>query len=136
MYKKFGIQVEEDVVEWQNIAINPETGLPDNNNDLLSYNALMNTKIIIDCSNLTYLPTAGSTWDGLNFYKDGTISKLPIKEDIGLEYHKFIFLDQDKVVQSVAMYKKDRNFESPTTERNVAMLSSNPKVIDMGVFND
>lgn len=134
MYKKFGLQINEDIVDFEIMELDETTKLPKNEDTLSIYNNFLNTEKILDISELAYIPERGSIWNGTNFILNDKIAIL--QDDTNLIFYKFVLLDRNNVVLINMPFKKDIKFMTPHSEMLIAAFSSNAKIIDLGNFEN
>ncbi len=121
-YKYFSLIVEEDVIPFQRIEINDETGIPIEENEIGIYNMLISDPKVVNVSHLDYVPLIGSEWNGTDFIDPLNQEVRPvIRKDP--DPNRFSFMVDNKHSIYYVLSSNEKN------DMMAAALSSDPKII-------
>jgi hypothetical protein len=119
---QFNLKIGNDVINFISIETESETGIPQNDLDLVMLKTLSSSPSVIEITNFLYNPQEDSVWDGKDFIDSENREVRPLAK-INDGFKKFAFVVDNK-------YKFFRGIpNTPENEMLIAALSSNPEII-------
>jgi len=120
-YKYFNLVVEDDVIPFQRIELNDETGTPLEENEVGIYNMLMSDPKVVNVNHLEYVPLIGSEWNGADFIDPLNQEVRPVRRK-DPDPNRFSFMVDNKHSIYYVLGPGEKN------DMVAAALSSDPKI--------
>lgn len=121
-FKVFKLKVGDDLIPFNRIEVNDETGIPLEENEVGIYDMLLSNPKVVNVNHLDYVPLIGSEWDGTDFID-------PLKQEV----RPVRRVDPDPQRFSFTVDNKHKiYYVMPSDEKNammIAALSSDPQII-------
>lgn len=120
-YKYFNLIVEGDVIPFQRIELNDETGIPVEAYEVGIYDMLISNPKVVNVNHLDYVPLIGSEWDGTDFID-------PLNQEVRLvrrqnpDPNRFSFMVDNKHRIYYVLSSNEQN------DMISAALSSDPRI--------
>lgn len=120
-YKYFNLIIEDDVIPFQRIEINDETGLPVEAYEVGIYNMLISNPKVVNVNHLDYVPLIGSEWNGTDFIDPLNQEVRPVRRQ-DPDPSRFSFMVDNKHLIYYVLSSNEKN------DMIAAALSSDPRI--------
>lgn len=121
-FKVFKLKVGDDLIPFNRIEIDDETGVPVDEHEVGIYDMLLSNPKVVNVNHLDYVPLIGSEWNGTDFIDPLNQEVRPVRR-VDPDPQRFSFTVDNKHKIYYVMPSDEKNAMA------IAALSSDPQII-------